>query len=206
MVKPEMLRGAAGFTYLTVLFVVAFMGVGLALTGEVWHTAAAREKEAELLYVGHQYRKAIERYFLSGPRQYPRTLDALLKDPRKPGAERYLRRLYPDPLTGKDEWGIVKAPDGGVMGVYSVSEEQPLKSANFRLRDREFEGAAKYADWKFVYTPAAQAAAKPGAKPAPAGAAAPTPFGSPAAPTPFGSPTAPTPSGSPAAPTPPASR
>ena len=116
------------------------MGVGLALTGEVWHTAAAREREAELLYVGHQYRKAIERYYLSGPRQYPRTLEDLLKDPRKPGTERYLRRLYPDPLTGKDEWGIVKGPDGGVMGVYSLSEEQPLKSANFRLRDREFEG------------------------------------------------------------------
>jgi type II secretory pathway pseudopilin PulG len=190
-------RGTAGFTYLTVLFVVAFMGVGLALTGEVWHTATAREREAELLYVGHQYRKAIERYYLSGPRQYPRTLEDLLKDPRKPGTERYLRRLYPDPLTGKDEWGIVKGPDGGVMGVFSVSEEQPLKSANFLLRDREFEGTKKYADWKFVYAPSAQAAAKPGVKPEPGGPAGSTPAGSPTAPAPFGSPTTLSPFGSP---------
>ena len=162
------LRRVTGFTYLTVLFVVAIMGAGLALVGEVWHTAAMREKEAELLYVGNQYRKAIERYYLSGPRQYPRALSDLLKDPRRPGSERYLRQLYPDPITGKD-WGLVKAPDGGILGVHSVSEDTPLKSANFRPRDKAFEATAKYADWKFVFTPAAQpGAAKPAQKPPPA--------------------------------------
>ena len=155
-----------GFTYLTVLFVVAILGGGLALVGEVWHTAALRDKEAELLFVGHQYRKAIERYYLSGPRLYPRALEDLLKDPRQPGAVRYLRRLYPDPLTGK-EWSIVKAADGGILGVHSVSEEKPLKSAGFRISDKEFETAAKYSDWKFVFTPALQGAPKPVPAPAP---------------------------------------
>jgi len=144
---------SSGFTYLTILFVVAIMGAGLALVGEVWHTGAVREREAELLYVGNQYRKAIERYYLAGPRQYPRSLSDLLKDARKPGTERYLRQLYPDPVTGKD-WGIMKAPDGGVMGVHSVSNDKPLKTARFLIRDREFEGAASYSDWKFVYVPA----------------------------------------------------
>ena len=163
------MRGAAGFTYLTVLFIVAIMGVGLALAGAVWHTASRREKEADLLFVGNQYRKAIERYYLSGPRLYPREFSDLLRDPRKPTTERYLRQLYPDPITGKAEWGLVKAPDGGVMGVHSLSEDKPLKSAHSRPRDREFAGAAKYADWKFVFTPAAQpGAAKPAQKPPPA--------------------------------------
>jgi len=155
----------AGFTYLTVLFVVAILAGGLALVGEVWHTTAARGREAELLYVGNQYRKAIERYYLNGPRQYPRNLSDLLRDPRKPTAERYLRKLYPDPITGKEEWGLVKAPDGGIMGVHSLSEEKPLKSANFRVRDKEFEDKTKYADWKFAFTPALQLAPKPPVKP-----------------------------------------
>ena len=159
-------RGGKGFTYLTVLFIVAFMGVGLAVIGEVWHTAALREKEAELLFVGNQYRRAIERYYLSGPRQYPRTLSDLLKDPRKPATERYLRQIYPDPITGKDEWGIVKAPDGGIMGIHSPSEDKPLKSASFRTRDKEFESGTKYSDWKFVFTPAPQVTPKPPLKPA----------------------------------------
>jgi type II secretory pathway pseudopilin PulG len=153
------MRRARGFTYLTVLFVVAMLGGGLALTGELWHTAAQREKEAQLLFIGDQYRKAIERYYLSGPqRQYPRSLADLLKDPRRPGIERYLRRLYPDPITGKDEWGLVKAPDGGILGVYSLSDDAPFKSANFRVRDAAFEGKSKYSEWKFAFAPAAQGA------------------------------------------------
>jgi type II secretory pathway pseudopilin PulG len=162
-----MVRRRAGFTYMTVLFIVAILGGGLALAGEVWHTSAMREKEAELLHIGHQYRKAIERYVRSGPGQYPRSLQDLLQDPRRPGTERYLRKLHPDPITGKD-WGLIKAPDGGILGVHSVSEETPFKSAGFKLRDRAFEGTQKYSDWKFIYQPAAAPAAvkKPAVKPA----------------------------------------
>ena len=156
-----------GFTYLTVLFIVAILTAGLALVGEVWETAAKREKEAELLFIGNQYRKAITRYYLAGLNQYPRSLEDLLKDPRQPGTVRYLRRAYADPLSGKPEWGIVKAPDGGIAGVHSLSDQKPLKTGNFRLRDAGFESAATYADWKFIYTPAA--AGQPGgAKPPPA--------------------------------------
>ena len=153
----------AGFTYLAALFAVAILGGGLALAGEVWETSAKREKEAELLFAGNQYRKAIERYFLSGQQQYPRALEDLLKDPRRPGTVRYLRKLYPDPLTGK-EWGLVKAPDGGILGVHSLSQERPLKAAGFRLRDAAFEGAQKYSDWKFVHAlpvPSIKPPAKP---------------------------------------------
>jgi type II secretory pathway pseudopilin PulG len=155
-------RAQRGFTYLTVLFIVAIMGVGLALVGEVWETSAKREKETELLFIGNQYRKAIERYYLAGKAQYPRMLEDLLKDPRRPGTERYLRQLYPDPVTGKP-FGLVKAPDGGIAGVHSLSAEAPLKITGFRPRDRDLEGAKAYADWKFVH--GALAPAAPPAKP-----------------------------------------
>jgi type II secretory pathway pseudopilin PulG len=155
-----------GFTYITVLFVVAMMAGGLALIGEVWHTANAREKEAELLFVGNEYRKAIERYYLSGPsRQYPKNLSDLIKDPRQPGTVRHLRKLYPDPITGKDEWGMVKSADGGFAGVHSLSEDPPLKTAGFAVRDASFEGKTKYSEWQFVFASAQAAGTKPAAKP-----------------------------------------
>jgi type II secretory pathway pseudopilin PulG len=155
---------AGGFAYLTILFIVAIMMGGLAVIGQVWHTAALREREAELLQVGNEYRKAIERYYLAGPRQYPRNLTDLVKDPRQPGTVRHLRRIYPDPITGGAEWGLVKAPDGGFAGVYSLSEEIPLKTAGFAVRDAGFEGKSKYSDWQFIYAPQAvtpQAAVTP---------------------------------------------
>ena len=143
------------------------LGAGLALTGEIWSTSAQRDKEAELLYIGGEYRRAIERYYLNrGQRRYPRSLDDLIKDPREPATVRHLRKRYADPVTGKVEWGIVKAPDGGVMGVYSMSEQTPLKTANFRVANKAFEGSEKYSDWKFVFTPPQQAGAtKPVPKP-----------------------------------------
>ena len=129
------------------------MGIGLALVGQMWHTAAQRDREAELLQVGNEYRKAIERYYLTGPRQYPRALSDLIKDPRQPGTVRHLRKLYLDPITGKDDWGLVRSNDGGIAGVYSLSEEMPLKSGGFAVRDAAFEGKTKYSDWQFVYAP-----------------------------------------------------
>ena len=159
------MRRQRGFTYVTVLFLVAMMAGGLALAGEVWHTSAMREKEADLLHVGNEYRKAIERYYVSGPRQYPKSLADLVKDPRQPGTVRHLRRLYPDPVTGKDEWGLVKSNDGGIAGVYSTSEAAPLKTGGFAVRDASFEGKTKYADWQFVYA-AAPASAAPRPPPA----------------------------------------
>ena len=144
-----------GFTYLSLLLIVAAMGVGLAAFGELASHAAQREKEAELLFVGDAYREAIGRYYESSPagnKVYPRSLEQLLKDERFAFTRRHLRRLYRDPVTGKD-WAVVEAPEGGIMGVRSASEAQPSKSANFPAGYEVFEGAQRYADWQFVYTP-----------------------------------------------------
>jgi type II secretory pathway pseudopilin PulG len=186
-------KGERGFTYITVLFMVAIMSGGLALIGEVWHTANMREKEAELLHIGNEYRKAIERYYLSGPsRQYPKNLSDLIQDPRQPGTVRHLRRLYPDPITGKDEWGMVKSADGGFAGVHSLSEDAPLKTSGFAVRDASLEGKTKYSEWQFVFAapqgaaakpkPAAAPGTKPGATPNPATAPSPQLLGTPGAP------------------------
>lgn len=145
-----------GFTYLAALLAVALMGIGLAAIGVVWHTAQQREKERELLFVGHQFRKAIGAYYQKTPgvgKRYPRTMEALLQDDRALVPLRHLRQVYADPLTGKMDWGVVPAPDGGIMGVYSLSEEAPVKTGNFHDANKDFEGKHKYADWKFIYMP-----------------------------------------------------
>jgi type II secretory pathway pseudopilin PulG len=163
-----------GFTYLTVMFIIAILLGGLAIVGETWETSARREKEAELLFIGNQYRRAIGLYYLATPgpnKMYPRQIEDLLKDPRQPGTMRHLRKLFPDPMTGK-EFVVIKGADGGVQGVASSSDVAPLKVAGFRVRDAIFESAQKYSEWKFIHTPpTAAAAAKPAAGAAATGAA-----------------------------------
>jgi hypothetical protein len=67
--------------------------------------------------------------------------------------QRYLRKIYRDPLTRSTDWGVVEAPTGGIMGVYSKSEDVPIKTANFPWRWASFADARNYADWKFVFSP-----------------------------------------------------
>jgi type II secretory pathway pseudopilin PulG len=143
-----------GFSYLGLLFVIALMGATMALTGVVWHAAQKREKERQLLFVGNQYRQAIAAYYNRSPgsvKQYPNTLSDLLKDPRQLVPTRYLRRIYPDPVTGKAEWGLVKTRDNRIMGVFSLSEDEPVKRGGFAGADKEFEGKMRYAEWRFTY-------------------------------------------------------
>ena len=145
-----------GFTYIGLLIAIAVIGLGLAAAGSVSHTLQQREKERELLFVGDQFRRAIALYYERSPgglKQYPRKLEDLLSDQRYPTAQRYLRKIYLDPLTGKKQWGLVEIPGIGITGVYSLSELQPLKTANFPAPYQSFRSAKKHLDWKFVYVP-----------------------------------------------------
>ena len=139
-----------GFTYLAVLVTVAIMATALAAAGGVWSQAAQREKERELLFIGEQFRQAIALYYWrtpGGAHQYPKDLEALLEDKRWPVTQRYLRKIYRDPLTNNQDWGVVAAPgDAGIMGVYSKSDGTPIKTT-------VFPEARSYSDWKFVFTP-----------------------------------------------------
>ena len=148
------IRSQEGFTYIGVLLAIALIGTQLALAGVVLSFAQQRQKERELLFVGGQFRTAISQYYLNpkGPqKEYPRRLEDLLKDPRYPGTVRHLRKIYADPITGKKQWGLIKLPNGGIIGVYSLSQEAPIKTGNFRPVDLSFTNKQRYADWKFVH-------------------------------------------------------
>ena len=146
-----------GFTLAGALILIAVLGAGMAAYGEIASHAAQREKEQELLFVGNQFRQAIGAYYERTPgavKRFPQTLEELLQDKRHAMPQRHLRRMYADPMTGKPQWGLIDGPGGGVMGVYSLSEAQPIKSGGFAARDGAFEDAARYSDWRFSYSPA----------------------------------------------------
>jgi hypothetical protein len=145
-----------GFAYLWTLMLVALMGVGLVVASEIYSTTLRRDKERELIFIGREFRNAIGRYYESnltgGQRQYPTSLESLLKDSRFPNARRYLRRIYTDPMTGKNEWGLVLVK-GQIMGVHSLSDTAPIKQDNFEAAEATFRGKEKYSEWTFTYPP-----------------------------------------------------
>ena len=140
-----------------------------------WTQLARREKEAELIFRGEQYARAIGLYQRrAGPGVLPPNLDVLVE-------QKLLRKKYKDPITG-DDFAVLspmsQAPGtagqnqrpgrgaqpgagtspaasspagraaGGVMGVTSKSSAESL---------REYKGRTHYNEWQFVYVAQAQA-------------------------------------------------
>ena len=76
------------------LVAIGIMSILMSMAMPAWRTVAKREKEAELLFRGQQYMRAIDLYQRRFPGAYPTDLEMLVE-------ERFLRRLYPDPMTGE---------------------------------------------------------------------------------------------------------
>ena len=145
-----------GFSYLVAMFVVAILAV-ISLRGlENSASKERRAQEAELLFIGKAYRDAIRKYYENSPgfaKHYPPDVASLLRDARATRMSRPLRRLYWDPITASQNWGVVPAPGGGVMGVYSLSLREPMKVDGFPPEFAGFTRAKSYQDWKFVFQP-----------------------------------------------------
>jgi type II secretory pathway pseudopilin PulG len=145
----------SGFTYIGLLILVAISGIGLAGVGVVWHQDTQREREKDLLFIGEAYRQAIGSYYENTPgviKQYPQQLEDLILDKRFPVVKRHIRKLYDDPLSFGKEWGMVMQ-QGGIVGVYSISELSPIRVTGFLSQYETFGSAKKYSEWRFIYTP-----------------------------------------------------
>jgi len=114
------MRPQRGFTYLGVLLAVALIGLGLAVASEVWSTTAHRQRMEQLRWVGQQYVQAIGSYYETTPgpaKVFPKSIEALLEDKRVSFVRRHLRRPFANPLSGRMDWILVRAPDGGIRCV-----------------------------------------------------------------------------------------
>ncbi len=148
---------------------IAVMGILMSVALPVWRQAARREKEAELVFRGEQYARAIGLYQRRFAAAFPPSIDVLVE-------QRFLRRKYKDPMTEDGEFQVLYqasltasapggesarstlsgsrsqtgpsgstgriGPRGGVIGVVSKSEETSIRLYN----DRDH-----YNEWLFVY-------------------------------------------------------
>ena len=87
------ISSSPGYAMAGLLVAIAIMGILMTMVLPYWQAEARREKEAELIFRGEQYVRAIELYQRQFPGAYPDGLDSLIE-------QRFLRRAYADPMTG----------------------------------------------------------------------------------------------------------
>ena len=181
-----------GYAMAALLVAISVMAVFLSAVMPSWYTMARREREAELVFRGQQYARAVtlfQRKFAGG---YPPNLDILL-------TQKFLRKKYKDPITN-GEFVLIPVGDpralqagasatpGGRAGSAPVqgrggpplSAQQPtgraggagapgagiqgVVSTSADTSLRVFNGRTHYNEWVFIAAPASTAAgAAPGA-------------------------------------------
>ena len=91
------LRGQqTGYAMVTLLIGLSIMAVMMTAVMPVWRQMAQREKEAELVFRGEQYARAIGLFQRKGgPGVLPPSFDVLVE-------QRFLRKKFKDPITNDD--------------------------------------------------------------------------------------------------------
>jgi type II secretory pathway pseudopilin PulG len=142
-----------GFSFLIALFMVATLSIVTLRAMENSLTKDRRAKEEQLLFVGQAYQQAIMTYYQI-KNTYPTDLQSLVEPLPTTTRRLALRKLYFDPITASQNWGIIKdTVRGGVMGVYSKSMQQPIKVNGFPPTLNNLIGAKTYQQWQFLYQP-----------------------------------------------------
>lgn len=96
------------------LVAIGVLGILMSVALPSWRVLAKREKEAELLFRGGQYVRAIDLYQRRFPGAYPADLEALVEG-------RFLRRLYLDPMTGEPFRILTQGSAATALGEASAS-------------------------------------------------------------------------------------
>jgi type II secretory pathway pseudopilin PulG len=147
-----------GLMLVALLIFLAISAYTTLKTSEVWSTVIAREREQELLFVGDQYRRAIESYYNSSPPTEPKKLpgnkEDLLRDIRSGVTKRHLRKLYLDPINDSD-FELLKS-GGGISGIASFSADKKPVKQSFNPPYENFTKAQSYRGWKFLFVPPKQ--------------------------------------------------
>ncbi len=183
------LRGQHGYAMVALIVGMAVAAVLMTAVMPVWSQMARREKEEELVFRGRQYARAIGLFQRkSGPGVLPPSVDVLV-------SQRFLRKKYKDPITGKDfaVLSAVAAPAGpgrGGRGNPPQPPSQPsqppqsgfptngrgaiggvmgVASTSTDESLRQYDGRTHYNEWQFVYVAQSQAPGTEGGGSTPGG-------------------------------------
>jgi type II secretory pathway pseudopilin PulG len=109
-----------GYAMAALLVSIGVLMIIMSVAMPVWRTQAQREKEAELIFRGEQYARAVNLYTRKmGPGNFPPSIDILVQ-------QHFLRKKYKDPMTEDGEFELITAATAaGQPGLGGRGGQQP---------------------------------------------------------------------------------
>src|SRR5918996_888346 len=92
-------RSERGYAMAALLVALGVMSIALSMLLPAWTTLAKREREAELIFRGQQYARAVALYQRARG-AFPPSIDVLV-------TEKFLRKKYKDPMTEDGEFQVI---------------------------------------------------------------------------------------------------
>jgi type II secretory pathway pseudopilin PulG len=178
-----------GYAMAALLVSIAVMAVLMSAAMPAYRHLAQREKEAELVFRGEQYARAVALFRARNGNAFPPSIDVLVQG-------KYLRKKYKDPMTKDGEFRIVPvgnpqqagqrgAPAGGpgssgrgaqpppgppppnapgVQGSFVSGGIMGVASKSTQTSIRTYKGQTRYDMWPFTFN----LVNRPGGNPGPA--------------------------------------
>lgn len=128
----DLLAAQDGFTLIGLMVAVALINIGLGVAVTSWMTIDQRADEAELIWRGQQYVRALQCYRQQNGAP-PEELDELLEAD-------CIRALYPDPMTRSGQWRIIRESDLRDRGAASGGVGGRSAAGRLDAIDRELRG------------------------------------------------------------------
>jgi type II secretory pathway pseudopilin PulG len=125
-----------GYAMAGLLVAIALLGLLLSLVMPTWQTFVKREKEAELIFRGGQYARAITLYGAQFAGAFPPNIETLVDG-------RFLRKAYTDPMTDGEFEIITPGTLQTLPGFNPATEAGDAESANDRSNRSPFSQAAE---------------------------------------------------------------
>jgi type II secretory pathway pseudopilin PulG len=97
--QSRFLHSDRGYAMAALLIMMGVMAVALSMLLPAWGTMAKREREAELIFRGGQYARAVALYQRARG-AFPPSVDVLV-------TEKFLRKKYKDPMTKDGEFQVI---------------------------------------------------------------------------------------------------
>jgi len=122
------------------LVAIAIMGVLMSVIMPTWRTWAKRDKEAELVFRGGQYARAIELFQRrNGPGTYPADIETLVEG-------RFLRQAFPDPMVEDGAWEMVTLGSLNIPSGRDPGEDEPDEGSNLQNQSRDVSNPTPFSE------------------------------------------------------------